>query len=159
MKRHAFTIIEIIFIVVILGILTAVAIPKMSANRVDAMAATLKHDIATLIQAEAAMHIGQNGDDPNHWEPNWAVTHITKSLWKVNDFTDPEFPLPLTYSTLAVDGGSNATMHNTCVGLGSNYDPEHGVILIVAVRDSPVCRKVWKPGRHEFVLTPKRVQF
>ena len=36
MKRSAFTMVELIFVIVILGILAAVAIPKLSATRSDA---------------------------------------------------------------------------------------------------------------------------
>jgi len=36
MKRYAFTMIELIFVIVILGILAAVAIPKLAATRDDA---------------------------------------------------------------------------------------------------------------------------
>lgn len=36
MKRNAFTMIELIFVIVILGVLAAMAIPKLSATRDDA---------------------------------------------------------------------------------------------------------------------------
>lgn len=45
MKRMAFTMIEIIFVIVILGILAAVAIPKLSATRDDAKIAVLAQGI------------------------------------------------------------------------------------------------------------------
>jgi len=45
MKRNAFTMIEIIFVIVILGILVAVAIPKLSATRDDAKIAVLAQAI------------------------------------------------------------------------------------------------------------------
>ncbi|MBX7490636.1 type II secretion system protein [Helicobacter turcicus] len=57
--KKAFTMLELVFILVILGILAAVAIPKISASRDDAKFVALKSDINTLKTAFPAYFLAQ----------------------------------------------------------------------------------------------------
>jgi len=74
--KKGFTMIELIFVIVILGILAAVAIPKLAATRNDAKAASIKTDIGTSEQAIPSWFQGQKEAsflnamslDTNVWE-------------------------------------------------------------------------------------------
>jgi prepilin-type N-terminal cleavage/methylation domain-containing protein len=47
--KKAFTMIEVVFVIVIIGILAAVAIPKLAATRSDAKGIRIVHSLATCI--------------------------------------------------------------------------------------------------------------
>lgn len=51
MKRMAFTMIELVFVIVVLGILAAIAIPKFAATRDDAQIAKGRSDVAAIRSA------------------------------------------------------------------------------------------------------------
>ena len=63
MKRAGFTMIELIFVIVILGILAAVAIPKLSATRTDAEVSKMAADTATLISDLGAYYTSKGTFD------------------------------------------------------------------------------------------------
>lgn len=47
-RRDAFTMVELVFVIVILGVLSAVAIPRLAASRDDANIAKFKSDISAI---------------------------------------------------------------------------------------------------------------
>ncbi len=56
MKKSGFTMIELIFVIVILGILASIAIPKLAATRDDAKVSKVLNELATLKSDMAAYY-------------------------------------------------------------------------------------------------------
>ena len=55
-KRRGFTLIELLIVVVIIGILASIAIPKFSATREKAFVSTLKSDLKNLASQQEIYH-------------------------------------------------------------------------------------------------------
>jgi len=60
-KKNAFTMIELVFTIVIIGILAAVAVPKLAATRDDARVSTCMNDARGFMQ-ELTAYYTANGD-------------------------------------------------------------------------------------------------
>ena len=78
--KKAFTMLELVFILVILGILAAIAIPKISASREDAKIVAYKNDISALKSSLPAFFLAQGKGNFKS-----AIT-LSHSNWKVQDF-------------------------------------------------------------------------
>jgi prepilin-type N-terminal cleavage/methylation domain-containing protein len=63
MKRSGFTMIELIFVIVILGILASVAIPKLAATRDDAKISKALNELATLKSDMSAYYTSHGNYD------------------------------------------------------------------------------------------------
>lgn len=59
-SRRGFTLIELLIVVVIIGILSAIAIPKFATTKERAYLATMKSDLRNLVGAQEGYH-GDNG--------------------------------------------------------------------------------------------------
>ncbi|WP_181881727.1 type II secretion system protein [Helicobacter sp. MIT 14-3879] len=101
MKRNAFSMIELVFVIVILGVLAAVAVPRFVATRTDAQVATARSDLASVQKAVVAKVFADNIDPTASKVPapndptksnmiTWGewlieVGGLDRSRWQVNN--------------------------------------------------------------------------
>ena len=66
--KKGFTMIELIFVIVILGILASVAIPRLAATREDAEIATTIANLRTLLSDASSYHVAKGNFDGTKWK-------------------------------------------------------------------------------------------
>ena len=91
MKRSGFSMIELVFVIVILGVLAAVAVPRFVTTRTDAQVAMARSDIASTMKAIPARIFAEN-IDPTQSAPqgfsNWGewiidTAGLDRGRWQV----------------------------------------------------------------------------
>lgn len=86
--KKAFTMIELVFVIVILGILAAIAIPKLVASKDDAMAVKATTEMATVITQLSAWYFTHGNFKPViHGCPDPGVTPDSMFLQNIYVFT------------------------------------------------------------------------
>ena len=87
MNRHGFTLIELLIVVVIIGILAAVAVPKFSATKTKSYMATMKSDLKNLASAQESYFYDNNayysGALPNPQMPFNPTRNVTITIQNV----------------------------------------------------------------------------
>ncbi len=78
--KKAFSLIELIFMIVVIGIIASVAIPKLMDTRSDAVISSLKQDITTVTTSVQSYYLVHGKID----KISDAVT-LNKSTWDISD--------------------------------------------------------------------------
>jgi prepilin-type N-terminal cleavage/methylation domain-containing protein len=81
LNRKGFTLIELLIVVVIIGILAAIAIPKFSNTKEKAYVAAMKSDLRNLVTAEESYFADKNlygtvANLANYYTPSAGVTIV-----------------------------------------------------------------------------------
>ena len=93
MKRSGFSMIELVFVIVILGVLAAVAVPRFVTTRTDAQVAMARSDIASTLKAIPARVFAENIDPTASQAPNgqswgdWMIDTggLDRGRWQAQD--------------------------------------------------------------------------
>lgn len=131
--KKGFTMIELIFVIVILGILAAVAIPRLSATRDDARVSAAAADVATLYKDLAGYYTARGmwaGDANNTTGPSALTTANLQLMTNI--------------STATAAAGEISFSINNAVCFGVQLD-RNGTIAAVDVNNSAndtVCSEV-----------------
>jgi len=89
MKRSAFTMIEIMFVIVILGILSTIAIPKLMATRDDAKTSVELQNLATCINDVGSAYSAKGVEIST----TVACTRMNCFTLELNDVNDGNFTI------------------------------------------------------------------
>ncbi len=135
-RRHAgFTLIEIMVVVVIMGVLAALLVPRLMGRTDDARILAAKQDIATLMQAlklyrldnqryptteqglQALIARPTNGPQPANWKTGGYIDRLNKDPWgNPYQYVSPGTRNEVDIFSFGADGQSGGTGNDADIG-------------------------------------------
>jgi len=109
-KKNAFTMIELVFVIVVLGILAAIAIPKFSATRVDAQVSKGRSDISSIRSAIMTERQSRLIKGDSDWINS--LSHGTSTLFDGNGTATTDAKLLMYGITSGTTNGHWSTSDN-----------------------------------------------
>ncbi len=114
-NKKGFTLIELLIVVVIIGILAAIAIPKFAGTKSKAYVASMKSDLKNLVLAQESYFTEFNTYSPNIADPNFIL------LWTPSTGVLPVMggASATTFNATATHNGAPGTTCGVYVGQGA----------------------------------------
>jgi len=132
--------IELIFVIVIIGILAAVGIPKLAATRNDAKITNIVANSKTILADITAFYTSQG---KSVWtDSNTTISDVTNVLvTRTGDCANPDTTSPIAGSYFVLCDNATATGYD-CIGFAPSADGTQIGILTNVGTGSEICNAV-----------------
>lgn len=130
--QKAFSMVELVFVLVILGILAAIAIPRFSLSRIDAQIVAIENDINNAFST-ITLEVFSRNLDPKSLDINqiFTLANLSTTRWIVQN-----------NNTLTLAKNFAVDSANSCVSV--SYDSAQSTLKFVVTQntDSTLCTKL-----------------